>query len=68
MCDTEIAIRLGQSSGVTLIQSTYGVAEPNWIGSMKQDWLPEPAEDTAYSVPTSVPTAMPERAIVSGIA
>ena len=39
--DSEIAIRLGQGSGVALVERTYGTAEPGWIGSKKLDWMPK---------------------------
>jgi hypothetical protein len=39
--DSEIAIRLGQGSGVALVEKTYGTAEPGWIGSKKLDWIPK---------------------------
>lgn len=41
LSDTEIAIRLGHRSGVRLIESTYGLAEPKWIGENKLDFMPK---------------------------
>ena len=41
LSDTEIAIRLGQRSGVRLIETTYGLPEPNWIGQNKLGFMPE---------------------------
>lgn len=38
--DSEIAKRLGHRSGVALVEQTYGVSEPGWFGSKKQDFLP----------------------------
>lgn len=39
--DSEIAKRLGHRSGVALVEKTYGVSEPGWFGSRKQDFLPD---------------------------
>jgi integrase len=41
LSDTEIAIRLGHRSGVRLIESTYGLPEPRWIGENKLDFMPK---------------------------
>lgn len=41
LSDTEIAIRLGQRSGVRLVETTYGMPEPNWIGQNKLDFVPQ---------------------------
>jgi integrase len=43
LSDTEIAIRLGQRSGVRLVETTYGMPEPNWIGQNKLDFVPKDA-------------------------
>lgn len=39
--DSEIAKRLGQRSGVALVEKVYGVSEPGWFGSKRADFLPE---------------------------
>ena len=39
--DTEIAIRLGQRSGGRLVESTYVLPEPKWIGENKLDFEPK---------------------------
>lgn len=39
--DSEIAKRLGHRSGVSLVERTYGITEPGWFGSKKQDFLPD---------------------------
>ena len=38
--DSEISKRLGQRSGVGLVERVYGLAEPGWFGSKALDWLP----------------------------
>ena len=39
--DSEIAKRLGQRSGVRLVETTYGLPEPGWFGARRADFLPE---------------------------
>jgi integrase len=43
--DSEIAKRLGQRSGVGLVERVYGRSEPGWFGSGKIDFRPDPAGD-----------------------
>jgi integrase len=47
--DSEIAKRLGQRSGVTLVEQTYGISEPGWFGSRTLDFLPAPPEKPAWA-------------------
>jgi integrase len=39
--DSEIAKRLGQRSGVALVETTYGWSEPGWFGGRKCDFVPD---------------------------
>ncbi len=48
--DSEISKRLGQRSGVSLIETTYGVAEPGWFGSWAIDFLPPAPCKPAWSI------------------
>jgi len=43
--DSEIAKRLGQRSGVGLVERVYGRSEPGWFGCGKIDFRPDPAGD-----------------------
>ncbi len=38
--DSEISKRLGQRSGVMLVEKTYGTTEPGWFGARRMDFLP----------------------------
>lgn len=58
--DSEIAKRLGQRSGVALVERVYGRPEPGWFGGRHLDGLPasgKPAWD-AWARPANV-TVMP---------
>lgn len=63
--DSEIAIKLGHQSGVSLVESTYGTAESGWIGSKKLDWMPkrEPAWSTFTADKERILAGMGERAV-----
>jgi hypothetical protein len=38
--DAQIAAEIGDSTGASIISSTYGAVPPNWRGGGKIGWLP----------------------------